>query len=84
MYDRNALIALVRERALQFGDFTLASGKKAKYYLDGKQVTLDSFGVPGKATPEGVKESWRKVWVRVLVPELDVNELAIAYVIPRR
>ena len=23
------------------GDFTLASGKKAKYYLDGKQVTLD-------------------------------------------
>ena len=28
----------------QFGDFTLASGKKAKYYLDGKQVTLDSTG----------------------------------------
>jgi orotate phosphoribosyltransferase len=44
MYDRNALIQLVRERALKFGDFTLASGKKAKYYLDGKQVTLDSRG----------------------------------------
>src|SRR5262249_2717865 len=27
-----------------FGDFTLASGKKATYYLDGKQVTLDSRG----------------------------------------
>jgi orotate phosphoribosyltransferase len=44
MYDRQALINLVRERALKFGDFTLASGKKAKYYLDGKQVTLDSRG----------------------------------------
>lgn len=37
-------MALVRERALKFGDFTLASGKKAKYYLDGKQVTLDAAG----------------------------------------
>jgi orotate phosphoribosyltransferase len=44
MYDKQALIALVREKALKFGDFTLASGKKAKYYLDGKQVTLDSAG----------------------------------------
>lgn len=44
MYDKQKLIALVREKALKFGDFTLASGKKAKYYLDGKQVTLDSFG----------------------------------------
>ncbi len=44
MYDRQALVELVRSRALRFGDFTLASGKKAKYYLDGKQVTLDSHG----------------------------------------
>jgi orotate phosphoribosyltransferase len=44
MYDKNALISLVREKALKFGDFTLASGKKATYYLDGKQVTLDARG----------------------------------------
>ncbi len=44
MYDKAKLIELVRARALKFGDFTLASGKKATYYLDGKQVTLDSFG----------------------------------------
>jgi orotate phosphoribosyltransferase len=44
MYDRNALISLVREKALRFGDFTLASGKKATYYLDCRQVTLDSHG----------------------------------------
>jgi orotate phosphoribosyltransferase len=44
MYDKQALIALVREKALKFGQFTLASGKKATYYLDGKQVTLDPTG----------------------------------------
>jgi orotate phosphoribosyltransferase len=44
MYDHQSLVELVRSRALRFGDFTLASGKKAKYYLDGKQVTLDSRG----------------------------------------
>ena len=32
------------EKALKFGQFTLASGKKATYYLDGKQVTLDPAG----------------------------------------
>lgn len=44
MYDKQALIALVREKALEFGDFTLASGKKASYYLDCRKVTLDSAG----------------------------------------
>ena len=44
MYDRQALLDLVREKALRFGEFTLASGKKASYYLDGKQVTLDAAG----------------------------------------
>jgi orotate phosphoribosyltransferase len=44
MYDRQALVDLIRERALKFGDFTLASGKKASYYLDCRQVTLDSRG----------------------------------------
>ena len=44
MYDRQALAALVRQKALKFGQFTLASGKQATYYLDGKQVTLDAGG----------------------------------------
>ena len=45
MYDRQALIDVIRERALKFGDFTLASGQKSSYYLDGKQVTLHSVGL---------------------------------------
>jgi orotate phosphoribosyltransferase len=44
MYDRSALADLIRTKALKFGDFTLASGKKAKYYLDCRQITLDSRG----------------------------------------
>jgi orotate phosphoribosyltransferase len=44
MYERDALKALIREKALRFGDFTLASGKKASYYLDCRQITLDAQG----------------------------------------
>jgi orotate phosphoribosyltransferase len=52
MYDRQALIALVREKALKFGEFTLTSGKKAGYYLDGKQVTLSPAGA--RLVAEGI------------------------------
>jgi orotate phosphoribosyltransferase len=45
MFDRHQLIRLFHERALKFGDFTLASGKKSTYYLDGKQITLHSAGL---------------------------------------
>lgn len=41
MYDESRLKELVKEHALQFGDFTLASGKKATYYLDCRKLTLD-------------------------------------------
>lgn len=44
MYDREALKKLIREKALEFGDFTLASGKKGSYYLDCRKVTLDGQG----------------------------------------
>lgn len=54
MFDRTALTALVRERALKFGDFVLASGKRASYYLDGKQITLDAAGA--RLVGEGILE----------------------------
>jgi orotate phosphoribosyltransferase len=52
MYEKDTLIALIREKALKFGQFTLASGKKATYYLDGKQVTLDPHGA--RLVAEGI------------------------------
>ena len=43
-YDRAALIQLVRERALRFGQFTLSSGQTSSYYIDCRLVTLSSEG----------------------------------------
>ncbi len=43
-YNQTKLIELVRQHALQFGDFTLASGKKATFYLDCRCVTLHPQG----------------------------------------
>ena len=54
MYDKAALIAVVRERALEFGDFTLASGKKASFYLDSLKVTLDPRGA--NLIADGIQE----------------------------
>src|SRR5438445_13797659 len=54
MQHRARLIELFRERALNFGEFTLASGKKASYYLDGKQIALHSEGL--RLVSEGLLE----------------------------
>jgi orotate phosphoribosyltransferase len=54
MYDKQALMDIFRQKALKFGQFTLASGKKATYYLDGKQVTLDAKGA--RLVGEGLLE----------------------------
>lgn len=43
-YDKARLIEIVREKGVQFGDFTLASGKKASYYMDCRKVSLSSEG----------------------------------------
>ncbi|HAA49345.1 MAG TPA: orotate phosphoribosyltransferase [Planctomycetaceae bacterium] len=45
MFDRDALISLFHERALKFGEFTLASGRTSTYYLDSKQITLHAEGL---------------------------------------
>src|SRR3954462_7252417 len=38
MSDRDRLKELFLARAVQFGDFTLASGKKSNYYVNSKKV----------------------------------------------
>ena len=42
---RAELRELVLDRAFQFGDFTLTSGRHSDYYIDGKQVTLHGRGL---------------------------------------
>ena len=41
---RDELLQLLVRNSLQKGDFTLASGQKSSYYIDGKLTTLDSRG----------------------------------------
>ena len=43
-YNRDALLDLIQSEALQRGEFTLASGKKASYYLDCRKITLHPKG----------------------------------------
>jgi len=42
---KEELLKLIKEKALVRGERTLASGKKADFYIDGKQVTLDARGL---------------------------------------
>lgn len=44
MSDHAALIALLRERSVRFGDFTLASGAKSSYYIDCRLTTMSAPG----------------------------------------
>jgi orotate phosphoribosyltransferase len=43
-FERRRLIALLERDALKRGDFTLSSGRKSRYYVDGRKLTLSSEG----------------------------------------
>ncbi|KLU01444.1 Orotate phosphoribosyltransferase [Rhodopirellula islandica] len=57
--DLAPLIALMETEALQRGEFTLASGKKANYYLDCRRITLHpkGAGLIGRAMLDVVLEN---------------------------
>lgn len=44
MNHRDELKQILTSKSLQRGDFTLSSGQKSNYYIDGKLTTLDSRG----------------------------------------
>jgi len=54
--DRERLLEMLLEHSLMFGDFTLASGRKSRYYFDSKRTTL---------LPEGAYLTAREI-LRVL------------------
>ncbi len=53
------LRALLERDALTFGDFTLSSGRKSRYYFDGRRVTLSPRGayLVGRAFAPLVRDS---------------------------
>ena len=42
---RAALVALLKERSLQLGEYTLSSGKKSRYYIDARLTTMSAQGL---------------------------------------
>lgn len=45
MTDHSALVALLAERSAKLGQFTLASGKQSKYYVDARLTTMSPDGL---------------------------------------
>ena len=43
--NKSRLKEILQEKSILRGDFTLASGKKSTYYIDGRRTTLDAEGV---------------------------------------
>lgn len=60
---KEALIDLIRARSYREGDFTLASGKKSKFYIDMKATTLSPEGawLIGKLAVEAIDDYRNKL-----------------------
>ncbi|MEM1294716.1 MAG: orotate phosphoribosyltransferase [Verrucomicrobiota bacterium] len=67
MDTRQELIALLKERSICFGDFTLKSGKKSDFYVDCRQTTLHPRGANliGEIVHQIVREQEAKLGVSV-------------------
>lgn len=80
--DRERLRALLIERSLTFGDFTLASGAKSDYYVDARLTTMSAEGqfLVGRVGLAAVRERWPDAaWVGGLTLGADPVSYAIAH-----
>lgn len=56
MFDKDRLVDLIRQHALEFGDFVLKSGARSTYYLDLRKLHL---------TPEGLLVVVGSLWEKM-------------------
>jgi orotate phosphoribosyltransferase len=82
MTDHAALVALLVERSAKRGQFTLASGKQSKYYIDARLTTMSPEGL-SLIGPLGLstlrKSSWQIDAVGGLTLGADPISYAISY-----
>jgi orotate phosphoribosyltransferase len=81
------LRALLLERSIKFGDFTLASGKKSSYYIDARLTTMSGAGqvLIGHVGFETLQQhGWRADSVGGLTLGADPIAYAIAHEATRR
>lgn len=74
------LVRLLRERSLQFGSFTLASGRASSYYIDARRTTMSAHGLE-LIGPLGLATIREAGWVPDAVGGLTLGADPIAYAI---
>jgi orotate phosphoribosyltransferase len=82
MNDRRTLIQLLRERSVQRGRFTLASGRTSPYYIDARLTTMspDGMAVIGPLALDELRtHGWRADAVGGLTLAADPIAYAMAY-----
>lgn len=82
MTDRDRLLALLRERSLSFGDFTLASGQRSSYYIDARRTTMSAEGLAliGRLGVDAIRAAG---WEADAVGGLTLGADPVAYAIAR-
>jgi orotate phosphoribosyltransferase len=82
MTDQSLLVALLAERSTKRGQFTLASGKQSKYYIDARLTTMSPEGlsVIGPLALSALRQSgWEVDAVGGLTLGADPISYAISY-----
>ena len=80
MTDHPALIALLAERSAKRGQFTLASGKQSKYYVDARLTTMSPEGL-SVIGPLGLSTLRQSGWQIDAVGGLTLGADPISYAI---
>lgn len=78
--DRDTLLALLKERSVRFGDFTLASGAHSSFYVDCRPTTMSAVGqrVIGRLGLSAIRAAG---WEPVAAGGLTMGADPVAYAI---
>ena len=82
MTDQSALVSLLAERSTKRGQFTLASGKQSKYYVDARLTTMSPEGlslIGPLALSTLLQSGWKVDAVGGLTLGADPISYAISY-----
>ena len=82
MSDRQALIELLKQRSVAFGDFVLSSGSRSTYYIDARKTTMSSSGLSliGRVGLDLIREQG---WNPQAIGGLTLGADPVAYAIAR-
>jgi orotate phosphoribosyltransferase len=78
----DALVALLRERSVRFGDFVLASGARSTYYIDCRLTTMSAAGqaIIGPLALQAIRDAG---WAPTAIGGLTMGADPVSYAIAR-